>query len=178
WKFALSHYPLKRLMLEQTSVEGVRDLVARVPVCSNGNYMLADGAGAILDLELTSEGAEELPVEGPCLVHSNHFLCGPHACPDNWRHSPADSGPRLARMRSLLESRLGSLDVAQVGRFLADHEGHPVGICRHPSDGPAGPMLDQRGKTVAALIAEPQLRRLHVARGNPCENRFVTYQLD
>ncbi|MFN5299344.1 MAG: C45 family autoproteolytic acyltransferase/hydrolase [Planctomycetaceae bacterium] len=178
WRFALSHYPLKRLMLEQTSLAGVRDLVRRLPVCSNGNYMLADGSGAILDLELTSEGVHELPVEGPCLVHSNHFLCAAHACQENWKHSPLDSAPRLVRMKSLLESRLGSLDVAQVGECLADHDGYPVSLCRHPSDGPAGPMLDQRGKTVAALIAEPQSRRLHVARGNPCVNRFVTYQLD
>ena len=178
WRFALSHYPLKRLMLEQTSLAGVRDLVRRLPVCSNGNYMLADGSGSILDLELTSAGVHELPVEGPCLVHSNHFLCAAHACQENWNHSPLDSAPRLLRMKSLLESRLGSLDVAQVGECLADHAGYPVSICRHPSDGPAGPMLDQRGKTVAALIAEPQSRRLHVARGNPCVNRFVTYQLD
>jgi hypothetical protein len=38
-------------------------------------------------------------------------------------------------------------------------------------------MLDQRGKTVAALIAEPQQRRLHVALGNPCQNPFVCHSL-
>ena len=41
-----------------------------------------------------------------------------------------------------------------------------------------GPMLDRRGKTVVALIAEPEKRQLHVAFGNPCENPFVTYGLD
>ena len=34
------------------------------------------------------------------------------------------------------------------------------------------------GHTVAALIAEPAHGRLHVSRGNPCENPFVEYALD
>ena len=64
-----------------------------------------------------------------------------------------------------------------VQQFLADHDGHPVSICRHSHAGPSGPMLGSSGKTVAALIAEPEQRRLHVALGNPCENPFVTYSL-
>ena len=38
-------------------------------------------------------------------------------------------------------------------------------------------MLGPSGKTVSALIAEPEQRRLHVTLGNPCENPFVTYSL-
>ncbi len=59
--------------------------------------------------------------------------------------------------------------------ILADHEGHPTGICRHPHDGPDDPMLPASGRTVAALIAEPAHGRLHVATGNACENEFATY---
>ena len=62
-------------------------------------------------------------------------------------------------------------------QFLADHDGHPVSICRHSHDGPSEPMLASSGKTVAALIAGPEQRRLHIARSNPCENPFVTYSL-
>ncbi len=177
WKFALSHYPLKRLILEQTSLRGVMQLMREFPVCSNGNYMLADGSGAILDVELTSDGPFVPELQDRFLVHSNHYLCSEHACDANFQLSLADSFPRLDRMRTLIDTQFGSIELKDVQRFLADHDGLPVSICRHSHEGPAGPMLGPSGKTVAALIAEPKQRRLHVSLGNPCENRFVTYSL-
>jgi hypothetical protein len=33
-------------------------------------------------------------------------------------------------------------------------------------------------KTIASIIAEPDARRLHVARGNPCESDYVTYDVE
>ena len=177
WKFALSHYPLKRLILEQRSLDEVLRLMREFPVCSNGNYMLADGSGAILDVELTSEGPFVPAAQSRFLVHSNHFLCPEHACEANWQHSLPDSFPRLDRLRTLIDERFGSVRLEDVRQFLADHAGYPVSICRHSHAGPSGPMLDSSGKTVAALIAEPEHRRLHVALGNPCENPFVTYSL-
>jgi len=177
WKFALSHYPLKRRILEQRTLSDVLQLMRAFPVCSNGNYMLADDSGAILDVELTSDGPFALANSQRFLAHSNHFLCAEHACHANWQHSPCDSFPRLDRMRQLIESNFGSIQLKDVEKFLADHDGHPVSICRHSHTGPNGPMLECTGKTVAALIAEPEHRRLHVALGNPCENPFVTYSL-
>ncbi|TXT20516.1 MAG: hypothetical protein FD138_4211 [Planctomycetota bacterium] len=177
WKFALSHYPLKRLILEQRSLRDVLRLMREFPVCSNGNYMLADGSGAILDVELTSDGPFVPELQERFLVHSNHYLCSEHACDANWQHSLQDSFPRLDRMRALIDSKFGSITLADMQRFLADHDGHPVSICRHSHTGPEGPMLGPAGKTVAALIAEPEQRRMHVALGNPCENPFVTYSV-
>lgn len=177
WKFALSHYPLKRLILEQRSLRDVMKLLREFPVCSNGNYMLADGSGAILDVELTSDGPFVPELQDRFLVHSNHFLCSEFACDANWQHSLKDSFPRLDRMRALLDSKFGSISLVDMQQFLADHDGHPVSICRHSHTGPEGPMLGPSGKTVVALIAEPEQRRMHVALGNPCENPFVTYSV-
>lgn len=177
WKFALSHYPLKRLILEQRSLRDVLRLMREFPVCSNGNYMLADGSGAILDVELTSDGPFVPELQDRFLVHSNHYLCSEHACDANWQHSLADSFPRLDRMRTLIDGKFGSITLPDMQSFLADHDGHPVSICRHSHAGPEGPMLGPSGKTVAAIIAEPERRRLHVTLGNACENPFVTYSL-
>ena len=179
WKFALSHYPLKRLILEQRSVADVLRLMQSFPVCSNGNYMLADGEGAILDVELTSDGPFVIEDNGAGFqVHSNHFLCTEHACDSNFQHSLSDSFPRLDRMQSLVGGKFGAIELDDVKRFLSDHAGHPVSICRHSHEGPSESMLGSTGKTVAAIIAEPQHHRLHVTLGNPCENPFVTYALD
>ena len=44
------------LGLERRSLGEVASLMHEFPVCSNGNYMMGDGAGRILDVELTSDG--------------------------------------------------------------------------------------------------------------------------
>jgi isopenicillin-N N-acyltransferase-like protein len=178
WKFALSQYPLKRMMLEQRNLMGIRRLLREVPVCSNGNYALCDGNGEIADVELTTAGPIELPDDGAGVIaHSNHYLCGAHACTANFSRSLPDSFPRLERMRQLLGARRGRLSVEDLKTIVSDHERHPTGICRHPHEGPDDPVLPASGRTVASLIAEPDRGRLHVARGNPCEREYVTYEL-
>lgn len=178
WSFALSHYPLKRMILEQRTLDDVLTLMRRVRVCSNGNYVLCDGEGRILDVELTSAGPEVLnETRDGFFAHANHYLCSAHACPENYAHSLPDSFRRQDRVTSLISERFGSIDVADMKRILSDHDGHPSSICRHPHDGSDHGMLDHRGVTVAAIIAEPAYGRLHISRGNPCENEFVTYAM-
>jgi len=180
WKLALPHYPLKRMMLEQDSLQSVKDLLGRIPVCSNGNYVLCDGRGEILDVELTSDGPLYLEAaEQDFLVHSNHFLCGPHDCRENFDLSLPDSFPRLEQMNELIAAKFGRITVADCRAFLSDHHGHPVSICRHPQDesGYSVEVLPTDGHTVAALVAEPERGILHICRGNPCEGQFVAHEV-
>lgn len=178
WKFGLSHYPIKRMMLEKTSIAQVCGLLRETPACSSGNYVLCDGSGRIADIELTPDGFALLEDQGDGFIaHSNHFLCQPHACAANNAVSVPDSFPRLERMRRLLAERFGNLTVDDMKRFLADHDGQPTSICRHPHSGPDHPSVSARGKTVASLIAEPATGTLHVSRGNPCLGEYETYQI-
>jgi hypothetical protein len=73
--------------------------------------------------------------------------------------------------------RYPDLTVEDLKAFLADHEGKPTSICRHPHDGPDHPSVSARGRTVASIIAEPGEGRMHVARGNPCQTPYATYRL-
>ena len=177
WKFALSHYPVKRMMLECRDLPEVMNVLKSVPVCSNGNYVLCDGHGRIADVELTSDGPLVVDSQAGFIAHSNHFLCAPHACQANFEQSLPDSFPRLSRMQQLIAEKFGSITVDDMKTFLSDHAGHPVGICRHPHDGPGSAILPSSGKTAAALIAEPARGLMHIARGNPCSNAFATYGL-
>jgi isopenicillin-N N-acyltransferase-like protein len=178
WKLGLPHYPIKRLMLERRTVAEVLGLLREVPVCSNGNYVLCDGAGRIADVELTPEGFEVMEDTGAgFLVHTNHYLCGGQACETNYAASVPDTFPRLDRIRELVASKLGTITVADVKAWLADHSGYPTSICRHPHSGPDHPSVAARGHTAASLIAEPAAGRLHVARGNPCRAEFATYHM-
>lgn len=177
WKFALPHYPLKRLFLECSTLEAAVRVLEQVPVCSSGNYM-ACGGGTIVDIELTCDGPQFIHDSGAgYLAHSNHFLCGPCACRENFDRSLPDSFPRQTRMQQLIADDFGKLTVTHLQRILSDHDGYPVSICRHPHAGHGDTILPAHGRTVAALIAEPAAGRLHVARGNPCQNPFVTYSL-
>jgi isopenicillin-N N-acyltransferase-like protein len=178
WRMALPHYPLKRLMLERHNLAGVLDLLGETPVCSSGNYVVGDAAGRIADVELRPDGFEVIEDDGTgYLVHTNHFLCGIQANRVNHEASLPDSFPRLQRMRQLLAAKAGSLTVADLRLILADHDGHPTSICRHPHTGSDHPSLSARGQTIASLIAEPAAGRLHVAAGNPCTTPYQTYQL-
>jgi isopenicillin-N N-acyltransferase-like protein len=166
-QFGMPHYPVKRMMLECRTSGEVVDLLKKTPLASNGNYVMCDSSG-ILDVEATTAGPEVLSDQGKGYVaHTNHFVCSRYAKKENFEQSWKDSFPRLDRINSLLAGRQGAVSVDDLKGFLADHEGKPTSICRH----------DRESCTVASIIAEPGRRRIHVAVGNPCENRFVTYSM-
>jgi isopenicillin-N N-acyltransferase-like protein len=178
WKWGLPHYPVKRMMLEQSSLSEIIDLLRRVPICSNGNYVLCDGAGQIADVEVTSQGFEQVADQaGKFIVHTNHYLCGAHACQQNLDQSLPDSFPRLERIRQLIAANYGTLTVSDLRAFLADHSGFPTSICRHSHHGPDHPSVSARGRTVTSIIAEPAKGALHVAKGNPCTSEYATYSI-
>ena len=178
WKFALSHYPLKRMILEQPDLPAVRNLMALYPASSNGNYVLCDGQHGILDVELTPDGPFEIEdSDEGFLAHSNHYLCAPHNCQANFDQSLPDSFSRLARIRQLIRAKFGSLTREDMQQILADHDGHPVSICRHPHTGHGDSILPASGRTVAAMVAEPNRGRFHLCCGNPCEQPFLEFRL-
>jgi isopenicillin-N N-acyltransferase like protein len=167
-RFAMPHYPVKRLMLECSTAEQVVDLLSRIPLASNGNYVLCDGLGKILDVEATTKGPELISDQGAGFIaHTNHFLCPRYARKENFEKSWQDSFPRIGKINELIAARRGRVTVEDVKSFLKDHTGQPTGICRH----------DRESQTVASLISEPAQRRMHVAVGNPCQNSYVTYGL-
>lgn len=167
-RFAMPHYPVKRLMLECTTAQQAVDLLAQIPLASNGNYVLCDGHGKILDVEATTSGPEVIEERGSGFIaHTNHYLSSRYANRENFEKSWQDSFPRITRMNSLIASRRGRVSVEDLKAFLKDHSGHPVSICRHDGD----------SRTVASLIAEPARRRMHVAVGNPCQSAYKTYSM-
>ncbi len=167
-RFAMPHYPIKRMLLECTRMDEVLKLFERIPLASSANYVLCDGSGAILDVEITTSGPRMLRDDGAgFLAHTNHFLAPPYNTRENYAKGWQDSQPRLDRMNSLIRTRFGAIAVDDLKAFLSDHSGRPTSICRHDGD----------SRTVAAIVAEPAARRMHVTAGNPCESRLVTYSM-
>lgn len=177
--FAMPHYPLKRLMMECASLDEVVQLLKQIKLWCNGNYVLCDGRGGILDVEATPEGPHLLHGDDAGFIaHSNHFVCAEHATDENHRKSAADSFSRLTRMNELIESRFGKLTVDDFKTFLRDRDGDPSGICRVAQT--TDPEADwvTAGITIASIIAEPAKRRIHVAAGNQAEAPFEVYGMD
>ena len=167
-RFGLPHYPAERMMLECERLDEAIEVLRKMPLASNANYVLCDGQGKIADVEATTAGPHVLPDRGAgFFAHTNHYLCPQYATPENFKRSWVDSFPRLERIDSLIQSRYGSIEVDDLKEFLKDHSGYPTSICRHAGN----------SRTVAAMISEPALRRMHVAVGNPCQHRFVTYSM-
>jgi isopenicillin-N N-acyltransferase-like protein len=171
WRHALPHYPVKRQMFGKRSAQEAVATLAGVPVASCANYLLGDRSGALVDLESTPDGWRGVAAEAGVLVHTNHFLDAELAAEERLLRALPDSGDRLRRMRSLLAADAGRTTLRTVQRALSDHDRHPVSICRHDGETPGGMT------TIASIVAEPEHGRLHVARGNPCENGFVAYDV-
>jgi isopenicillin-N N-acyltransferase like protein len=173
-RFAMPHYPVKRMILESSSVDAALGLFQKIPLASNKNYVMCDGSGAILDVETTTAGPEVLRDEGAgFLAHSNHFVCSKYANKERPDALLPDSRKRFARIHELIRADFGSLTVDRMKAHLGDHSGHPTSICRHAEAPATGTM-----RTVASMIAEPATRRMHVALGNPCTSRYVIYSMD
>lgn len=173
-RFGLPHYPVKRLLLECRQMSEVLEVFERSPLASNGNYVLADGAGEILDVEATTEGPQVIREQDGAgyIAHTNHYLCPRFATRKNHEASLPDSFLRQERIDSLLADDSAPVGVESIQRFLSDHSNGLLSICRHPVDG------DSTGQTVASIIAEPAERRMHVAAGTPCSSQYVTYSMD
>ena len=103
-------------------------------------------------------------------LHTNHYIVPAHT-PFNTGLWIDDSVPRLARLRALVQSEWGQIDVPKLKEFLADHGGDcPDGgcICRHGR---------HNSYSVCGYIAEPAAGILHVRRGSGCTGTWTAYRV-
>ena len=167
WRLGIPHYSLKRVMLEQWTVDACVKLLAQHRTCSAANVVLCDGEGQIADVEVRPEGIAHFQDRQPdCRVHTNHYLTSEFAAYET--HSLPDSCPRLTRMRALIKENYGKITVETMKAILADHQGDPGGICRHG---------EKDMHSISGYIAEPAKRLLHVRRGHGCLGTWQGYQV-
>jgi len=55
-----------------------------------------------------------------------------------------------------------------------DHVNIPNSICNHNIEG--NPL--DREKTINAMVIDLNMREMHIAWGNPCQNTYTTYHLN
>lgn len=167
WRLGLPRQPLKRLLLEQSSVKQCVDLLEQHRPCSAANVLVCDRQGRMADIEIRPEGAALFEDDHPDYrLHTNHYLTGQFAGYETG--SVPDSYLRLARLRTLIKENWGRITVDTLKTVLADHAGDPAGICRH---GAAG------WHSISGYIAEPAQGLFHVRRGHGCLGIWQTYEV-
>lgn len=167
WRPAVPYYPIRRVFLEQRSVSDCIEVLRKHRGCSALSVVLADGRGAVGNVEARPEGvAIYHDKRQHCRLHTNHYLT-----PEFTRFEDGklpDSVPRLERIRRLVRERWGRLTVDAMKEILADHEGRPAAICRHGATG-----MD----SISGYIAEPSRGVLHVRRGHGCDGAWTAYRV-
>jgi isopenicillin-N N-acyltransferase-like protein len=165
WQPGVPRQLMKRVMLEKRTVEECAALLARHRVCSAASMMLCDGRGSLASVEIRPDRIASFEGQhADCLLHTNHYLTPEFAaCETGFL---PDSRPRLARVQDLIRQSWGRITVETMKAILADHEGHPAGICRHGTSG---------WQSIAGYIAEPTRRLLHVRHGHGCLGVWQTY---
>ena len=168
------HYFTLREIYESDTLDGAVQAVERAHRAIPANIMLATPDGPA-DLEVTVDAVHVLrPASSDPVTHTNH--CRHQALLSINDEFPdlIDSRFRQCRIDELIQSLPAPLTIADVRRFLSDHEQFPRSICRHQNDDPVCGFW----KTVFSVIIEPEARKMHVARGNPCQQPFETYALN
>lgn len=158
-----------REALRQTTLADAIATIVQAPRATGANYVVADSDAAV-DIETTHSDAHITYVTDH-FAHSNHYLSDRLAGLDIGGPLLADTYLRAGRMRALLAGDPPNRDVGRVVRHLADHEGKPTSICRHPARD-----LDDM-ETLAATVIVPGEAAMYVTDGPPCSSESTRFAL-
>jgi isopenicillin-N N-acyltransferase-like protein len=167
WRPGLSYYPIRRVLLEQRSVDDCVSLLRATRACSAANLVLADSGGRITDVECRPEGVAVYPDSNPAVrLHTNHYVTREFQRFEDG--TLPDSVPRLQRVRELVAQHWGRITVDTMKQILSDHAGEAAGICRHGA---------VNMHSISGYIAEPSNGVLHVRRGHGCAGHWTAYRV-
>jgi isopenicillin-N N-acyltransferase-like protein len=173
-RLGVPHYFMVRGLYEATSLDEAVHAVQRAQRAIPANIILATPQGPA-DLEVTMGHVHVLRDGGDGRVtHTNHCL-HPELVPINDDFPELiESHPRKVRIDGLFSASEGPLSLELMKTTLRDHENYPCSICRHPNDHP------QNGfwRSVFSVIIEADAGRMHLSRGNPCQEPYETYSLN
>lgn len=173
-RYGVPHYFTVRGIYEARSLDEAVEAVRRAERAIPANLLLATPQGPA-DLEITVDDVHVLRHTGDGIVtHTNHCV-HPDLAPINDDFPELiQSGPRKCRVDELLAASPRPVTREGLQEILRDHQDHPRSICRHSNDHPTTGYW----MSVWSLLVEADAGRLHVTRGNPCEQPYETYELN
>ena len=173
-EIGVPHYFTLRGVYEATSLDEAVTAIRRAERAIPANFMMATPQGPA-DLEVTLDDVHILRDEANCRVtHTNHCLHPDLVAINDDFPELINSQPRKARIDTLLKQAGEVPNVDAIKTMLSDHDSHPHSICRHQNDDPDYGFW----QTVFSVIIEPVARRMHIARGTPCDRPYETYNME
>ena len=169
-RIGVPHYFTVRALYESTSLDQAVSTIRRADRAIPANIMLATPQGPA-DLEVTIDDVYLLR-DRKLVTHTNHCLHPQLAAVNSDFPELIESGPRLRRIDQLLCDN--SLSVERAQSALRDHQDYPHSICRHANDHPSTGFW----VSVFSVIIEASAGRMHVSRGNPCQNSYEIYSMN
>jgi isopenicillin-N N-acyltransferase-like protein len=165
------HYFTLRAIYKTDSLAAAVEAVERAQRASPANIMLATPQGPA-NLEVTCDQVYVLQ-DHDQLTHTNHCLHPELVDVNSQFPELIESGPRKHRIDQLFQEGDTDPGIREMKQYLADHDGYPKSICRHPNEHPENGFWE----TVFSVIVDVDAGQLHVSRGNPCECDYEIYQL-
>jgi isopenicillin-N N-acyltransferase-like protein len=140
-----------------------KKLVGHERRASSYNWIIADRHGRVACLEGSATAMVEMGVDDRGLLHhENHYTQPAMRQYERNVENAARSAARGQRVAVLLDAlEPGSVTVERLRGILADHEGAPESICRHPAQ-------PDDMQTVFWAVADPGRGQVHYGLGPPC----------
>jgi hypothetical protein len=165
WRPGVPPYlAIRHLLDTAASVAEAIEILDELPLASSRNVMLCDRERTA-SVELL--GDERRVLEGPRLVHTNHFLDPGFAARDELN--------RFARRSSLrrFEACTNALSNLPASASAKDH----MNLLSEEPIRVAGNGDIRRDRTVAAVVLEPVLGELHLRPGDPATGTTQVFRL-
>ena len=160
---------LRRAALETATAEAAVQRIQDMEGPAVGNFLIADTHHA-RNLEILAEGVHVTEIDHGVYAHANNCTARALLPHEAQRRPLPHSEGRRHSLQVALQRHAGSIDTNVCRTLLSDETGRPEPVCRRPRSG-------DPFSTIAALIAEPHTRTLHLSYGPPTHNHFTTYRL-
>ena len=160
-------------MIRARSLEEMVAMSLRPDRASSYNNVLTSADGGVANVEGSATDAEITGLdERDLLVHTNHYVCDRMLAYEGDPAYASRSQRRFDRGRALLrEAEPGTITMDALRTMLADHDGAPDSLCRHPQG-------DTRTETAFWCVADVTDGVVRFGRGNPCDSVEQTYRFD
>jgi isopenicillin-N N-acyltransferase-like protein len=167
------YHVLLRALLDCGSTQEGLDRLAGASRASSANYLLADRAGHLADVEARPGDGSAMhhlvPDASRCLLHTNHFVAADFPARDYTTMVESTSRTRLGQVTSMVSEGDARAGLASYAPALTDHTHSPDSVCRHVD--PTEP-LNEQSVTVAATLMDLTDPTMLVAEGPPCGRGF------
>ncbi len=170
---------IAREVLNQKSLDAAIEAIQRAKRAYSLNFMLGTPDG-IADVEANPERLQIIR-SSDILYHTNHYL-RPTEVSVGFESGELHENSlyRCERIKNLLASGRGKLDLRTLQGFLRDHRtedfqrNDPYSLCCHVN--PSRAALPNY-RTINSMIYVSEKLEAWITSGNPCENEFIRYSV-